>query len=193
MRLCGICIDAKPIRLKWATQSAEDDDIHDLYTLAANSERAIMSIEQVESPYIAEIDGEPRLCLYTDGSCKYPKHPTFAHAGWGIAASPHYGDSNHCGPVKGIIQTSYRAELRAVAQVVALYKCPVLICSDCKAVVNQLQQYLDDTQRPARSAAPQLWDFIYNVLDQMPSNKIPVKRVPGHLDSDDNKHKNKNT
>ena len=123
--------------------------------------------------------------IYTDGSCQPPRHPKLAHAGWGIAFSYKPEDCDQSGAVKGSVQTSYRGELRAIAQALAVVKCPVLICSDCKSIVDQLQRYLDNKRIPSRTAAPLLWKFIYQIIDLTPEGQVQICWIPRYLDSKD--------
>ena len=71
-------------------------------------------------PYVVDCKGQSRICVYTDGSCKLPRHNPLAHAGWGPAVSSESNPYNQSGPLRDTVQTSYRAELRAIAQALAM-------------------------------------------------------------------------
>jgi hypothetical protein len=89
--------------------------------------------------------------------------------------------------VLSIVQTSYRAEVRAILQVLARCKADVLICSDCKSVVNQVQDYLTSRRRNILTAAPELWEVIHDLLEEAcdaDNNHIAIKWVPSHLDDE---------
>ena len=84
-----------------------------------------------------------RLVVYTDGSARNLAYPTLARAGWGVFV----GEGHPCtqrGRVETVSQTSYRAEVRALAQALDVTTAPVLLVSDCATAVRQLQQILDD-------------------------------------------------
>jgi len=57
--------------------------------------------------------------------------------------SPH----NAAQKLNGPVQTSYRAELRALLHVVRATTVLVMILIDCKAVVNTMQNFLDTGSR----------------------------------------------
>ena len=159
-----------------------------LFQLANNAEYGIFAIEDVPGVHSVFHDSRQRLVVYTDGSCLFPRHQTLAHAGWGVVYSTTHHDLNEHGPVLSIVQTSYRAEVRAVAQALARCKVDVLVCSDCRSVVNQLQQYIETRQRNATTAAPELWEVIYDLLDascDADNLHVAIKWIPAHLDDED--------
>ena len=130
-----------------------------------------------------------RLCFYTDGSCQFSRQPQLAHAGWGVVFASSGTKAKRSGPVIAQLQTSYRAELRAIAQVLAICKCPFLICTDCKTIVKQIEAYKSSKERSTDTPAPELWDFIYDIIDLTDDDRIMVQWVPSHLDDPDNREK----
>ena len=87
-------------------------------------------------------DGSYYRKIYTDGSTIRPNSRTLARARWGVF----YGINptrNAAYKLKGVIQNSYRAEVRAALHAVGGAKEDIVIISDCKSVVNTLCNILD--------------------------------------------------
>jgi hypothetical protein len=118
LRICGICPYEDDYHVADISYQQELDDVKNLYTLAANDDEAIKDLSQIPGAYTVTVDGQMRLCGYTDGSCQFPRQPHLTHAGWGVALSEN--GTSRSGPVIAQIQTSYRAELRAIAEVLAI-------------------------------------------------------------------------
>ena len=84
--------------------------------------------------------------------------------------------------MRAVVQTSYRAELRAMAQALARCKCIAFIYNDCNTIVKQINRYRSDGMRITTGTAPQLWSFIYDMLDLVPESDLAVQWIPSHLD-----------
>ena len=69
----------------------------------------------------------------------------------------------------------YRAELRAMAQALAVCKVDACIFSDCKSVVNQIAKYRNDGIRNVEGPAPLIWEFLYDMLDLLPEDLVQVR------------------
>ena len=180
-RLCGICPEQKLEKRPTASNAHEETDLQQLRDLRANTHKAITDPHAITGAHFAHTNGRQRLCVYTDGSCILPRHRKLAHAGWGVAFSLHAEEWGDCGPLKSGVQTSYRAEVRAIAHALARTKTPTLICSDCKAAVTTLQNYLRTGRRPANPS--ELWTFIFNTVDLLP-DYFDIRWVPAHLGDD---------
>ena len=131
LRHCGICAEDQQVSLNLATFEAETEDVNNLYDIASSRDEAINDHEAIKHAYVLTHEGQRRICIYTDGSCKLPRHNMLAHAGWGLAVSSENNPYNQSGPLRDTVQTSYRAELRAIAQALAICKCPCIIIPDC--------------------------------------------------------------
>ena len=148
-RLCGICLEQKLEKRPTASNKHDKLDIHHLLNLRADRDKVIQDPDIIHGAHYIITEGVRRLCVYIDGSCVLPRHRKLAHAGWGVAFSLTSNDWGDCGAIKSEIQTSYRAEVRDIAHALARLKTPALICSDCKAAVTTLQNYLRTKQRPS--------------------------------------------
>ena len=183
MKCCGICPDPSPKdKLTVATYAQEQHDAASLYQLFADSDRQI-NTHCACSPHwcITEPDGATRISVYTDGSCQDPKGK-YARAGWGVCFGGDDPFLQDCGPLLSTVQTSYRAEVRAVAQAIARVKTAACIHSDCKSVVQQIHRYLGTGTRPSNLPSPLVWKFIFDALDKLPKDLLQFKWIPGHLD-----------
>ena len=82
-----------------------------------------------------------RIRVFTDGSAFDPTCKYMARAGWGVYYTADHPCNAH-GHIFGPIQTSYRAEVRAVIHVLRTAVNPTIIYCDCLSVVNIVQQIL---------------------------------------------------
>jgi ribonuclease HI len=188
LRISGICPERHPYTLPHATDQQEIDDIASLYMLAANRDKVIDDPHAVEGAHIIDDNGVDRLCVYTDGSCAMPRHTYLTHAGWGVAYGNAACTQNDSGLLASPVQTSYRAELRGVAQAIARVQCPAVFCVDCKSVVNQANKFMSTGVRDATKAT-EIWEFIYDRLELDVDHNITFKWVPSHLDDKEKRHK----
>ena len=134
------------------------------------------------------IDNYEFLLVYTDGSALNTSDRLTARAGFGVwysELSPHNGIEKLAGPV----QTSYKAEARALLHVVRTAGVPTCIMCDCLSVVNLFNAILNDSEQELEKCADgELWKVIRELLKAAPANFFKCKWVPSHLN--DPKHKN---
>ena len=92
---------------------------------------------------------------------------------------------NKGAPLFAYCQSSYVAEVRAVAESLVKADNPTLIFCDCFSSVNQLDYYIKYRRKAKdHEIAGDLWDFIYSAIDHaFPEKWIRIKWIPGHLDS----------
>ena len=104
---------------------------------------------------------------------------------WYSALSPYNGIEKLAGPV----QTSYKAEARALLHVVRTAGVPTCIMCDCLSAVNLFNSMLMDTEQDLDKCADgELWKVIRELLKAAPANFFKCRWVPSHLN--DPKHKN---
>jgi ribonuclease HI len=112
-----------------------------------------------------QIDGNWWYKAYTDGSNQNGTSRELARAGWGVfyaKGSQH----NKASKLHGPVQTSYRAELRALLHVVRTASCRILVMCDCKSVVNTFQAYQMHGRRKCGALQEEdLWIQIFDIMD----------------------------
>lgn len=80
-------------------------------------------------------DDDGRILVYTDGSATGTACRATARAGWGVFYG-HGSPLNVAERLKGGVQTSTRAELRALLHVIRTMTQPTRVRCDCKYVVE---------------------------------------------------------
>ena len=134
---CGIC-NGDEAALKCAYNIEEQDFHHQ----EVPSERKHKGEDS--AIYVKE-DGQDYVKIYTDGSNQHGTQRELARAGWGVyyaAGSKH----NIASMLHGPVQTSYRAEVRALLHAIQTSDIPVIIMIDCKGVVDTLNNYMETGQ-----------------------------------------------
>ena len=130
---------------------------------------------------------------FTDGSCNWPSE-SFRLASWAVVLSdPPSLDADLrstqlacAGPLPGLLQSSFRAELFAVIAVAELALASgglFRVWSDCAAVVHGFQLFVVAGVRlPACHAHFDLWDRLLHLLAVLGSGRLLVGKVPAHED-----------
>ena len=116
------------------SEKADEDDICQLRTIAANRKAAVDNSTDILGAHYIRDGAVERPCVYTDGSSMLNGHSTLAYTDWGISYSLSEDRHSDAEPLKSCCQTSYHAEVRAVAQ--CQEEIPMLVCCDCKGVVK---------------------------------------------------------
>jgi ribonuclease HI len=118
---------------------------------------------------------------YTDGSCHEGDNPDVARAGWGAYFAKN-SKHNFAAPLDGPVQTSYRAELKAVIHVIRKTATPTVIMCDCQSVVKTFDKY-QDCGIPSQGLREQdLWDQVFMLMKDTAADSILMQWMPGHLD-----------
>ena len=127
------------------------------------------------------------LHVFTDGSCMNQAFPTCRVAAWAVVlACPLCPGSSvvaDSGPLPGILQSSYRAEIFAALralQVSRLQTGKVFIWSDCNAVVKRFSRMLAGGEPKPNSAHYDLWLEIFLCLHEFSPEQIVVTKVKAH-------------
>jgi ribonuclease HI len=139
-------------------------------------------------------DGRKLMIVFTDGSANAINTDNLAYGGWGFFL--HRGSNqNKGGALVGKPTTSYRAEVRAVLEVIWRTKEPTCIVTDCKSVNQILNDTLEEKSQgknmkwPADDGCNDYWETIAEILRNITAEMI-VKWMPSHLD-EPNKNKEK--
>ena len=81
----------------------------------------------------------------------------------------HYADlseHNIAKPLDGPVQTSFRAELKALLHAISTAAVPIVVMCDCKSVVNTYNAFVEDRLKDnLRLAERDLWDKIFHLVD----------------------------
>jgi hypothetical protein len=91
--------------------------------------------------------------VYTDGSAINGTSRSLARAGWGVF----YGKEsnlNIASKLHGPVQTSYRAEVRALLHAVQTAGSPICVFVDCQGVVNTVNGYISSGHTPPVKILP---------------------------------------
>ena len=130
--------------------------------------------------------------IFTDGSCLWQNQPSVRIASWSsIIAQPCarawnfevYGvlGSSY---LPGLLQTSYRAELYALAYSLHWASCfcqPVRIWSDCLGVINRFLLVVKGKRRvKPNSSHADLWEWVLQSVSRLGVDKVQLQRVPAH-------------
>ena len=133
----------------------------------------------------ADLQGAGPIDLFTDGTCVDPKQPETRVAAWAVvqgnvAAAPLVAAA---GPLQGILQTSYRAEITAVIFACRLAQVAgrsARIWVDCQGVVSKARRLIARDWRPrASSCNYDLWVELADVLDQV-GHAVQLCKVAAH-------------
>ena len=130
------------------------------------------------------------LDLFTDGSCLDPRQHETRVASWAVVQGcvgfpPKVVGS---GPLQGLVQTAYRAEITAVLHAFSLADAlqrPTRIWSDCQGVVLRARKLLANTWRPKPSNSNyDLWLELAELCTRT-QNLVRIFKVAAHDDGSD--------
>ena len=153
------------------------------------------SLQIVESPFdltLMHCPADGCLELFTDGSCHFPTH-VGRLAGWAaVQADPSYMDVSPqsrvlaASPLQGLLQTAYRAELRAVLEAVCIARhcgMKVRIWCDCQGVVDRVRAILLKQWRARPNGRHyDSWLALCNLLDEIGAERVVITKVAAHQD-----------
>ena len=133
----------------------------------------------------------PVIDLFTDGTCSDPTNHVLRLASWAITVaqpSVHMlaNELVACGHIRGLQQTSFRAELTAIAaalQIADALNSQVRIWSDCQSAVNVTRRFQRGLARvrPNGSHAD-LWMAVQQLLQRC-GTRVVLMQVYSHNDS----------
>ena len=132
--------------------------------------------------------------LFTDGSCFWPDRIAYRVASWAVTyAAPEFDLTHshviHTGPLPGILQSAFRAEIFGVLQ--ALKWCRLnnflpRIWTDCLGVVRRCRKLLLDPQKlPPNIPHGDLWKQVQEEVLCIGPNRIVISKVAAHQSIED--------
>lgn len=155
--------------------------------------RYLLLIPKWQAPSVElQIPHDGCLDFFTDGSCFWQSNKAYRLAAWSICLAQPLsltGSSweTHvvsAGPVSGLVQTSFRAELTAVVQAVKLARqkqCRVRIWTDSQSVVDRAGLLLTGQRRvKPNSANSDLWKEFLAEAQDLGSHRITLVKVAAH-------------
>ncbi len=135
--------------------------------------------------------GEQWIDIFTDGSCLWPRDRSMRVASWSLVEASPGGNVCHsqvvwAGPLSGVLQSAYRAELQAVCCAVRYalhWKRKVRIWSDCLSVVQRFSQ-LVFYNRVLKPNGPHfdIWADLLDLVEQLGAESIRITKVAAHQD-----------
>ena len=125
---------------------------------------------------------EDKLMVFVDGSAYNSDDWRRARAGWGMYISPEHPLNAH-GPLPGLKQTSYRAELAAVAHALTVVDRPVHVVSDCRSIVDDVEAILLGIET-IDSEDNDLWDIVKTRVREKGQSNIGISWIKSHVDEE---------
>ena len=150
-------------------------------TLASLSDGLVKTVGGV-------IDGAGSCDLFTDGACLLPHEPPLRLAAWAVTIGRlDWNTLDHhvlaAGPLPGLHQTAFRAELYAVAVALewaSTQACEMRIWSDCQAVVDGVRRVQAGLYHfQANGSHADLWLRVSKALKRVTS-KVTILKVAAH-------------
>ena len=148
----------------------------------------ICLLDRIEVPHFSPLHDLARAVhVFTDGTCLNQSHASCRVAAWAVvlAGFHHSVDASvlASGPLPGILQSSFRAEIFAVLRTLSLMKFQtgvIYIWSDCNAVVRRMQRLLDGIEPKPNSAHSDLWMSMFDALADFGPGQVVVRKVAAH-------------
>ena len=122
-----------------------------------------------------------RITAYTDGAACNPEDPRRRRAAWGVFYA-HDHPYNRSAPLKGEIQTVYRAELKAVVHVLTAATIPTRIVTDCQAVANQVHDIIHGERTNLKGDHADLWKIAEEAIRKRDPNFFEIEWVTSHIE-----------
>ena len=131
--------------------------------------------------------------LFTDGSCQYP-HMPWRLASWAVVqADPTQLEVEAmrsvvlaASPLQGMIQTAFRAELRAAVEALRIGRalgCKVRLWCDCQGIVSKLHKLQNGKLRIKPNCRhSDLWIELAELVTELGAGSLIVTKVASHQD-----------
>eukprot|EP00435_Cladocopium_sp_Y103_P042710 s112_g11.t2 len=140
-----------------------------------------------EPDEIPEFEWMEECHLFTDGSCLNQAWPDARVASWAVVwasrGSEELAQVLDAGPLPGICQSAYRAEIFAVLRALLAARGVVgqiFLWTDCRGVVRRLRKILHGCMPRANSAHFDLWIRVFEACQAFRPDQVMVTEVRSH-------------
>ena len=125
--------------------------------------------------------------VFADGSCLNQEFPSCRLASWAVVLAdvtkPMVSQVLESGPLPGILQSSYRAEIFAIWRALCVMRHQnhrVHLWCDCQAVVRKLQAMLGGCEPKPNCAHSDLWLLIWECIRDFCPAQVVITKVAAH-------------
>ena len=133
--------------------------------------------------------GERVVNFFTDGSCHYQHLPAQRFAAWSVIFAGDSGDGrdsyvHDCGPLPGLFQSAFRAEVFAIlraVQAARVHSRRLMIWTDCASAIAGLRKILDGECPAPNGPHSDLWQKIFHAVSDLPPGSVQVTKVQAHV------------
>ena len=147
--------------------------------------RALCAIVLPEPVILTSLETDAHV--FTDGSCLNQAFPSCRLASWAVVladvSKPMLSQVVASGPLPGLLQSSYRAEVFAIWQALCAMKVQkgrVHLWTDCQAVVRKMQRIVAGHEPKPNSAHADLWALIFDCMKDFELGQVVVHKVAAH-------------
>ena len=88
---------------------------------------------------------------------------------------------NYASKLQWSVQSNYRAELRAIVEAFRRATIPLWVKSDCKGIVETIQEIINGKHHDADGPEADLYSIIEALIRHMPDRYYKITWVPSHL------------
>ena len=141
--------------------------------------------------------GDPKPCepgtkvvnFFTDGSCFGQHLPNQRFAAWSVvtAGDSSDGSDSHihdCGPLPGLLQSAFRAEVFAIlraVQAARFHVRKIMIWTDCASAITGLNKILEGECPGPNDPHSDLWLQVFHAVRDLPPGSVHVTKVQAHI------------
>lgn len=145
-------------------------------------------LNQIEVPDVEPLASvSSDVHVFTDGSCLNQAFPTCRVASWAVVMAdrdnPWVSHVISSGPLPGILQSSYRAEIYAIWKALCCARRQtgkLCLWSDCGAVVHRFEKLLSGHEPKINGAHADIWFLIFRALQDFEVGQVSITKVAAH-------------
>eukprot|EP00435_Cladocopium_sp_Y103_P016651 s1710_g4.t1 len=147
---------------------------------------------QLQAP--AEVVCPPQsdvVHLFTDGSCFNQHLPGQRFAAWSVVVAGWQPDNSDSfvldtGPLPGLLQSAYRAEIFAILRAVRSarsHRLRIMLWTDCASVQTRMHSILAGVRPGVNCPHSDLWLAVFFAVHDLPPGFVSVTKVQAHQDA----------